>query len=211
MKDAMKGSRFYRNGRRASGQNPRAGFTLMETMIAIAILGFGVLNISLMFLTANQQNKTSRAYTNLVALVNDYTERLSGLSRVDATAVFGAFPGCAGVDPTFVNDPAAGPGFVIIDNSLDLNATVPTTGAPFLTAISPDAGPGGQEGIFINYRLYGYCTASRVSGTISPLEPNSYLMIGKAYLVNDINLPAGYQTVASHGFNFIFADRGFGL
>lgn len=207
----MKGSGLNRGTPAAKRKAGRDGFTLMETMIAIAILGFGVLNISLMFLTATRQNRTSRAFTNLVSLVNDYTERLQGLNRANSTAVFGAFPNCTGVDPNAVADPEAGPGFVIIDNSLDLAGQKPTTGAPFVTALSPDAGAGGVGGIFINYRLYAYCPASRTSGVASTEEPNSYMMIGKAYLVNDVNLPPTVEIIAAHRFNIVFADRGASL
>lgn len=49
-------------------RNPESGFTLLEAMVAALILLIAIIFVAQLFITAMQQNRTSRQYTHATAI-----------------------------------------------------------------------------------------------------------------------------------------------
>ena len=66
------------------------GFTLIETMIAMAILAIGLLAVASMQITAFQGNRAARLQTEAVALAAQQLEELGALPYDDARLASGS-------------------------------------------------------------------------------------------------------------------------
>ena len=66
------------------------GFTLIETMIAMAILAIGILAVTSMQITAFQGNRAARRQTEAVALAAQQLEELGALPYDDARLASGS-------------------------------------------------------------------------------------------------------------------------
>lgn len=72
------------------GPTPReAGFTLLEVVVAIAILTFGMLAVASMQTGAIQGNYTARIQTEATTWAQDRMERLLGQSYTDLSTLIG--------------------------------------------------------------------------------------------------------------------------
>ncbi|RLB91588.1 MAG: hypothetical protein DRH10_01525 [Deltaproteobacteria bacterium] len=78
-------------------KNSSAGFTLLEVLIAMFILAFGLLAIAQMQVTAIRGNAFSNRTTTALTLAQDKIEELSGLSFDNDQLAAGHHP--AGADP----------------------------------------------------------------------------------------------------------------
>lgn len=78
-------------------KNGSAGFTLLEVLIAMFILAFGLLAIAQMQVTAIRGNAFSNRTTTALTLAQDKIEELSGLSFDNHQLAAGDHP--AGADP----------------------------------------------------------------------------------------------------------------
>lgn len=70
-------------GTEHSGSALEAGFTLMEVILAMAILGFAILALSRMQLTALGTNQTAWQFTQAAVLATDRMESLMALGYDD--------------------------------------------------------------------------------------------------------------------------------
>lgn len=179
----------------------QSGFTLIEVMIASAILGIGMLTISYAFLQSVQTNKLSKSYTSMVMMVNDWMERLQGVERIQAEAVFGGWPGCG----------AAGQNFRAFINT---DTSVPGSGVgPGQALLLPPRLDSGNfavagQGVIVSYNVSAYCPENRRSGAASNKIPNGYRVEGTAFLVSDVTAGVGnYEVLSSHSVSFMFFDR----
>lgn len=75
-----------------------SGFTIIEAMIALAILAFGVLAVSAAQLAALKSSRSSRSLTEAMYLAEQQMELFYGMSRAEAQAVLG--------DANYPNDTA---------------------------------------------------------------------------------------------------------
>ncbi len=97
--------------RATRAEQGRAGFTLLEVMIAMAILSFGILSMTLMQLTALRQGTAGRHTTDAAAVGRTYLEQVHRLPWTTLTAIQNtgwATPAWAGVRSsvdTAVNTP----------------------------------------------------------------------------------------------------------
>lgn len=60
-------------------RNPESGFTLLEAMVASLILLIAIVFVAQLFVTAMQQNKTSRQYTHATAIAQSKLEELNAI------------------------------------------------------------------------------------------------------------------------------------
>lgn len=79
------------------------GFTLIETMIAMAILAIGILAVASMQITAFQGNRAARRQTEAVALAAQQLEELAALPYDDARLAGGSHS-ASGVGPAGLYD-----------------------------------------------------------------------------------------------------------
>lgn len=84
------------------------GFTLLEVLIALSILAFGLLTVALMQLSSLREGTTGKHTSSAAAVARDVMERVQVLpwAQVGNTVGF--------VVPGFVNDATYGPGAVAI-------------------------------------------------------------------------------------------------
>ena len=82
--------------------NSRAGFTLIEVLIALTILSIGLLGVALMQVTSISATTFSREMNVATGLAQDMLEKLSTLTYTDTTTdpalTAGAHPGAADVN-----------------------------------------------------------------------------------------------------------------
>src|SRR5262249_52691371 len=99
----------------ASKRNPESGLTLIELLIAVALLGIVLLGIAPLFIASVKSNYSANEYTSIHNLARDRLEQLMSLPVTDPqlSAVTGTFP-----------------------DALPLRLPDPTTGLP--TATSPN-------------------------------------------------------------------------
>lgn len=76
----------------------RDGFSLLEVMIALSILGFGMLAASVGQLSALKANRQSRSQTVSMYLAEQKMEAFESMSGADVKAAI--------TDPSYPNDPA---------------------------------------------------------------------------------------------------------
>ena len=60
-------------------RNPESGFTLLEAMVAALILLIAIVFVAQLFVTAMQQNRTSRQYTHATAIAQSKLEELNAI------------------------------------------------------------------------------------------------------------------------------------
>lgn len=60
-------------------RNPESGFTLLEAMVAALILLIAIIFVAQLFVTAMQQNRTSRQYTHATAIAQSKLEELNAI------------------------------------------------------------------------------------------------------------------------------------
>lgn len=60
-------------------RNPESGFTLLEAMVAALILLIAIIFVAQLFITAMQQNRTSRQYTHATAIAQSKLEELNAV------------------------------------------------------------------------------------------------------------------------------------
>ncbi|MBK6314622.1 MAG: prepilin-type N-terminal cleavage/methylation domain-containing protein [Blastocatellia bacterium] len=60
-------------------RNPESGFTLLEAMVAALILLIAIILVAQLFITAMQQNRTSRQYTHATAIAQSKLEELNAI------------------------------------------------------------------------------------------------------------------------------------
>lgn len=192
-------NRRIRKALRRSGSHPRSGFTLMEVMVAMAVIAIGTLTVSLALVQSIRSNQVANAYSQMVALVNDWTERLQGIPRADANTVFPAWPGCQA---------AIGNEYVGIITGTPLDA--PDTGEGYTTLVS-DFGNNGKldgSGVVVAYNLQAYCPPARQGRAASPEVSNTYRLVGRAFLVEDVDPGTNpYQVISIQDLSLIFSDR----
>ena len=84
---------------------PRAqrGFTLVEVMITLVILAFGLLTLAAMQLAAMKQGSAGRHTGDGAAIARSYLEQAARLPWATLTAAQGA----GWVDPVWANEPSA--------------------------------------------------------------------------------------------------------
>ena len=70
------------------GATPRAGFTLLELMIAVMMLGGGVLGVAQVFAVANRHTAHAREETAAVALAQEIREKIMSESFDDIFSIF---------------------------------------------------------------------------------------------------------------------------
>ncbi|MCB0220400.1 MAG: prepilin-type N-terminal cleavage/methylation domain-containing protein [Chrysiogenetes bacterium] len=188
-----------RNSLKQRGTHARAGFTLMEVMVAMAVIAIGTLTVSLALVQSIKSNRVANAYSIMVALINDWTERLQGIPRTEAGIVFPAWPGCIA---------AGGSDYVSIINGTPLDT--PNTGTGYTTLVSDFAGGGVLDGtgVVVAYDLDAYCPPARRGKAASPEISNTYRLVGRAFLVEDVD-PGGnpYSIISSQDLSLIFSDR----
>lgn len=104
---------------------PEAGFTLIEAMVAVAILGFGLLTLAMMQLEAISQGAAGRHSADAAAIARTYLEQVQRLpwSELDTAEAAGtwvspAWPGATGTVDVEVDDPA---GSTAVNQSYDVN------------------------------------------------------------------------------------------
>jgi type IV pilus modification protein PilV len=103
------------------------GFTLVEVLVAITVLSFGLLAVASMQLAAIQANSTARELTDALTVAQDKMEKLIGLDFNDADLNDSNGDGSAGLDkPTKAQIVAAGD--ALISGAADHAETV-TLGA----------------------------------------------------------------------------------
>ena len=178
-----------------------AGFTLIEVMVAMGVIAIGTFTVSLALIQSVRSNKQANSYSKMVALVTDWTERLQGLPRTEAEDAFGTWPGC-GIDE-----------YESVVTNPDL--TQPGTGDPdqgYATLADrfdeddPDAPEG--SGVLVSFDLAAYCPPARQGKAASPDIANTYRLVGRAFLVEDVNASAGnYRVITSQDISLIFSDR----
>lgn len=60
-------------------RNPESGFTLLEAMVAALVLLIAIIFVAQLFVTAMQQNRTSRQYTHATAIAQSKLEELNAI------------------------------------------------------------------------------------------------------------------------------------
>jgi type II secretory pathway pseudopilin PulG len=100
--------------RQERGRGSEAGVTLVELLIAVALLGFILLGIAPLFIGSVKSNYSANEYTSIHNLARDRLEQLMNLP---------------------FNDPQLGPG---LHSASDLPPTMPDP----RTGVSPAPGPG---------------------------------------------------------------------
>lgn len=181
------------------GDHVRAGFTLMEVMVAMGVIAIGTLTVSLALVQSIKSNRVADAFSQMVALVNDWTERLQGLPRPEAELVFPGWPGCGG---------AGGSDYVPIITGTPLD--VPNTGAGYTTLVSDFDGGGVLDGhgVIVAYNLDAYCPPARRGKAASPDISNTYRLVGRVFLVEDVAPGSNpYSVITSQDLSLIFSDR----
>jgi prepilin-type N-terminal cleavage/methylation domain-containing protein len=100
----------------ATGRPGRGGFTLLEVMIALGILGFGLLALAVLQIEAMGQGSKGRHSSDAAAVARSHAEQVLRLPWAALTAVAGAgwgAPAWAGavgtVDATIDQPGGAGP------------------------------------------------------------------------------------------------------
>lgn len=101
--------RKWGSARRGSGSHTgssrEAGLTLVELLIALALLGFVLLGIVPLFLASMKSNYSANEYTSIHIMARDRLEQLMSKPFNDPTLS----PGVHGSDqPTYLPDPATG-------------------------------------------------------------------------------------------------------
>ena len=92
---------------RSPRSNPESGLTLIELLIAVALLGIVLLGIAPLFIASVKSNYSANEYTSIHNLARDRLEQLMSLPVTDPqlSAVTGTFPDDM---PTRLPDPTTG-------------------------------------------------------------------------------------------------------
>lgn len=106
-----------------------AGLTLVEMLIAVALLGIVLLGIAPLFITSVRTNYSAYEYTSIHNLARDRLEQLMNLPITDPQLANGSFVNDL---PTTLPDPATGVPPSNVKNPLERTYTVDnyTTSAP---------------------------------------------------------------------------------
>lgn len=87
-----------------------AGLTLVEMLIAVALLGIVLLGIAPLFIASVRSNYAANEYTSIHNLARDRLEQLLNLPVADPQLTVGVHPGGSPANelPPFLPDPATG-------------------------------------------------------------------------------------------------------
>jgi prepilin-type N-terminal cleavage/methylation domain-containing protein len=150
-----------------SGRRREAGLTLIEMLIAVALLGIVLLGIAPLFIASVRANYSANEYTSIHNLARDRLEQLMNLPFNDPQLARGAFPNDL---PTTLPDPATGIPPSTIKNPLERTYTVDN----FTT--TPPGAPGGA------FVLTGVaavpCDFKRIDVTVRSTSGGTSLGIG---------------------------------
>lgn len=153
----------------STSSRSRGGFSLIELMIAITILSYGILTMTLMQLTALKQGGAGRHTTDAAAIGRTYLEQVHRLPWVALTAVQDvgwSDPAWAGVRSsvdTAVNAPSGG---LMIENSYAVSwqvSTIATTACMLdveMRVTWNEAGESRQKSLTLATRRYNWGGAS---------------------------------------------------
>jgi prepilin-type N-terminal cleavage/methylation domain-containing protein len=92
-------------------RNPEAGLTLVEMLIAVALLGIVLLGIAPLFITSVRSNYAANEYTSIHNLARDRLEQLMNLPANDPQLTVGVHPTTSVPPnelPAFLPDPVTG-------------------------------------------------------------------------------------------------------
>jgi prepilin-type N-terminal cleavage/methylation domain-containing protein len=104
-----------------SHRRREAGLTLVEMLIAVALLGIVLLGIAPLFIASVKSNYAANEYTSIHNLARDRLEQLMNLPVTDAQLTVGTH---ANDLPAFLPDPTTGTLPSTIANPLSRNYTV---------------------------------------------------------------------------------------
>jgi len=83
-------NRYVAAARRGGADNPQSGVTLVELLIAVALLGFILLGIAPLFLASVKSNYSANEYTSIHNLARDRLEQLMSLPFNDPQLAAGS-------------------------------------------------------------------------------------------------------------------------
>ena len=86
-------------------RNSEAGLTLIEMLIAVALLGIVLLGIAPLFILSVRSNYAANEYTSIHNLARDRLEQLMNLPVTDPQLAIGTYPNDL---PTDLPDPTTG-------------------------------------------------------------------------------------------------------
>lgn len=159
-------------------RNREAGLTLVEMLIAVALLGIVLLGIAPLFIASVKSNYSANEYTSIHNLARDRLEQLMNLPITDPQLAFGVHPSSTPPNelPAFLPDPATGTLPSTIRNPLARNYEIThytSTGGAVNTAYTLTSVPDGNRYQFKRVDV----TVSSITGDPTNLNL-SFLGIG---------------------------------
>jgi prepilin-type N-terminal cleavage/methylation domain-containing protein len=142
----------------SKGRHSEAGFTLIEALVAIVILSFGLIAIANLFVVATSSNRIGNLTTAATTQANEVMEKLKAISF---TTLFnkaaGGTVGSLTADLPAVNNNTTSPqggvtDCVIDQNTFNCRETVPGIGTVVTRWTITDPGAAGSDALFITVR-----------------------------------------------------------
>jgi len=155
------------------------GFTLIETLVAMLILTFGLLAVANLFFLAQSANKVASHQTAAVALATDVLERLkaipyAALTPGGAPSINGGVNIASPIDmapglaTTCNDDPGTAASSCVRPGTFNLARTIPGVGVFHVRwqviAVSPGVGGGGAMGPYAFIRVAADTRARLLGG-----------------------------------------------
>lgn len=170
-------------------KNPESGLTLVELLIAVALLGIVLLGIAPLFIASVKSNYSAFEYTSIHTLARDRLEQLMNLPITDPQL---AVPGSPTVNdlPATLPDPVTGKPPSTVRNTLHRTYTVTNV------VSTPPAAPGGPY-VLTDVAPGTPYDFKRIEVTVTAVQDNT-LPIGPTLLPSGLGF--GARTARVSGF-----------
>ena len=139
----------------SKGRSSEAGFTLIEALVAIVILSFGLIAIANLFVVATSSNRVGNLTTAATAQADQVMEKLKAISfsRLFNKAAGGTVGSLTADLPSVNNNTTSPQGgvtdCVIDENTFNCQEAIPGIGTVVTRWTITDPGAGGNDALFI--------------------------------------------------------------